>query len=272
VAGFYTYPVPTPCTEQNKGKGGTVTYGIDYLLSNSTVDYIVTVDADGDHFINHVPNLVRLASQMRTELHDDNIAVVGGRVNVHRPIGFARGEYELLINDVIWHALQYYLAGEGKVINMGYFAQHGLIPDCHSGFQLYTRKSARIALEGLINTTREMPELDMMRHGAETVPIVEIIATGGTVGQVNLMALETQPMVTSKSVSRVVRYANKLIWMFTRLGIPFTSAKKLLDNAIPRTLLYKDGHYIEELMLLRKQVLVKLRGTGDEPILVNNFS
>ena len=184
----------TLLTEQNKGKGGAVAHGIDYLLSNSNVDYIVIRDADGDHFINDVPNLVRLAYQMCTQLHDNNILVVGGRVDVHRPMGFARGEYERLINDVIWHALQYSLARDGRVINMQYFAEHGLIPDFHSGFKLYTHESAKIASEGLAAADREMPELDMMRNGSETVPLVEIVARGGTIGQVNRITLETQPV------------------------------------------------------------------------------
>ncbi|HIE28809.1 TPA: glycosyltransferase [Candidatus Poribacteria bacterium] len=259
-------------TEQNRGKGGAVGYGINYLLDNSEVDYIVTRDADGDHFINDVPHLVRLASQMQAELNDSKIAVVGGRLDVHRPMGFARGEYELLVNDVIWHALQYTLAIEEKVINMQYFAEHGLIPDFHSGFKLYTRDSAKIALDGLINAAQEKPELDMLRHGAETVPIVEIVVAGGTLGQVNRITLETQPVVTSEGLNRAIRYANRLIWMFTRLSIPFTSAIQLLDNAIPRTLLYKDSHYIEELMQMRKHLLVALGGKGDEPLYVHSFS
>jgi hypothetical protein len=155
---------------------------------------------------------------------------------------------------------------------MQYFAEHGLIPDFHSGFKLYTRDSAKIALDGLINAAREMPELNMMRHGAEPVPIVELVVAGGTVGQVNRITLETQPVITSKGLSRVVRYANRLIWMFTRLSIPFTSAKQLLDNAIPRSLLYKDNHYIEELMQMRSHMFTALGGTGDEPLYVHSFS
>jgi len=259
-------------TEHNRGKGGAIAHGIDYLLRNTNVDYIVTRDADGDHFINDVPNLVRLAHQMHAELHDNNILVVGGRVDVHRPMGFARGEYERLINDVIWHALQYSLAREGRVINMQYFAEHGLIPDFHSGFKLYTHESAKIALEGLAVADREMPELDMVRIGAETVPLVELVVRGGTVGQVNRITLETQPVVTSQSENQAVRYGNKILWTFLRLGIPFAPAQQLLDNAIPRTLLYKDANYMEELMRMRKQVLVRLGGTGDEPLFVHDFS
>jgi len=259
-------------TKQNQGKGGAVAYGIDYLLNNSDVDYIVTRDADGDHFINDVPNLVRLATQMQAELNSSKIAVVGGRLDVHRPMGFARGEYELIVNDIIWHTLQYALAVEGEVINMQYFAEHGLIPDFHSGFKLYTRDSAELALAGLINAAREMPELNMMRHGSEPVPIVELVLAGGTVGQVNRITLETQPVVTSKGLSRIVRYANRLIWMFHRLSVPFAAAKQLLDNAIPRTLLYKAEQYIEELMQMRSHVLIALGGTGNEPLYVHNFS
>ena len=35
------------CTEQNQGKGGAVEFGIDYLLTNTDVDYLVIRDADG---------------------------------------------------------------------------------------------------------------------------------------------------------------------------------------------------------------------------------
>lgn len=260
------------CTEQNRGKGGAIAYGIDYLLANTDVHYLVTRDADGDHFINDVPNLVRLASQMRSELGNENIAVVGGRVDVRGPMGFARGEYELLVNDVIWHALQYALASDEKVTSMQYFAQFGLIPDFHSGFKLYTRHSAKIALAGFLKAERQMPSLDMMRHGSETVPLVEITLAGGTFGQVNRMTLETQPVVTSKGSNRVRGYANRLIWTLTRLKMPFEPAKQLLDNAIPRTLLYNDGNGRDELMQLRKQVFEKLGGTGDEPLFVHGFS
>ena len=259
-------------TEQNRGKGGAVAYGIDHLLSNSNVEYIVIRDADGDHFVNDAPNLARLAHQMRGELQDDNILVVGGRVDVHRPMGFVRGEYEKTINDVIWHALQYSLAREGRVINMQYFAEHGLIPDLHSGFKLYTRKSAETALNGLTAAQQGMPELTMMRNGSETVPLVEIVAHGGAVGQVNRITLETQPVMTFQNKNRWIRYGNRLLWTFLRLEIPYASAKQLLDNAIPRALLYKDANYLEELMQMRQHVLSGLGGTGDEPLFVHDFS
>ena len=259
-------------TEQNRGKGGAVACGIDHLLSNSDVEYVVIRDADGDHFVNDVPNLVRLAHQMCTELQDDSIFVVGGRVDVHRPMGFVRGEYERILNDVIWHALQYSLARKGQVINMQYFAEHGLIPDLHSGFKLYSRKSARTAMKGLTAAEQGMPELTMMRNGCETVPLVEIIASGGTVGQVNRITLETQPVMTFQNKNRWVRYGNRLLWTFLRLEIPYDSARQLLDNVIPRALLYKDSSYLEELMQMRQHVLSGLGGTGDEPVFVHDFS
>ena len=259
-------------TEQNRGKGGAVACGIEHLLSNSDVEYVVIRDADGDHFVNDVPNLVRLAHQMRAELQDDNILVIGGRVDAHRPMGFVRGEYERILNDVIWHALQYSLAREGQVINMQYFAEHGLIPDLHSGFKLYTRKSARTALKGLTAAEQGMPELNMMRNGCETVPLVEIIAQDGTVGQVNRITLETQPVMTFQNKNRWVRYGNRLLWTFLRLDIPYDSARQLLDNAIPRFLLYKDASYLEELMQMRQHVLSGLGGTGDRPLFVHDFS
>ncbi|MCZ6677716.1 MAG: hypothetical protein O7E52_10745, partial [Candidatus Poribacteria bacterium] len=167
---------------------------------------------------------------------------------------------------------QYALAREAKVINMQYFAEHGLIPDFHSGFKLYTRESAQIALEGFLKVQQAMPQLDMMRYGSEAVPIVEIVANGGTVGQVNRITLETQPVVTSVRAKRLETYANKLIWTLTRLSIPYASAKQLLDNAIPRTLLYKDGNALAELMGLRREVFQKLGGTGNEPLFVHGFS
>ncbi len=106
----------------------------------------------------------------------------------------------------------------------------------------------------------------------ESLILVEIVAQGGTIGQVNRITLETQPVMTFKTKNQAVIYGNKIFWTFVRLGIPFACAKQLLDNAIPRTLLYKDANYIEELMQMRKQVLVRLGGTGDEPLFVHDFS
>ena len=259
-------------TEQNLGKGGAVAVGLEHLLRNSGVEYIITRDADGDHFINDVPNLVRLASQMQHELSDERVVVVGGRLDVHRPMGFTRGEYEILVNDVIWHGLQYSLARAGRVINTQYFAEHGPIPDFHSGFKLYSRESANIALKGLTEADQVCPDLDMTRHGAEPVPIIEMMAAGGTVGQVNRITLETQPVVTSTGSNRAIRYGSRLIWTMRRLGIPFIPSRQLLDNAITRSMLYKDDATFEELMQMRKYVLLGLGGTGDEPLHVHAFS
>ncbi|MDH7571500.1 MAG: glycosyltransferase, partial [Armatimonadota bacterium] len=84
--------------EQNRGKGGAILAGLEAL---PPAPFTVVRDADGDHFVNDVPHLVRLAHQMATECAPKPILVIGRRGAVHPPLGWVRGEYELLLNDLV---------------------------------------------------------------------------------------------------------------------------------------------------------------------------
>src|SRR5688572_4786932 len=82
----------------NQGKGGALVVGWQALLADPALEFIAVRDADGDHFLDDMPHLFRLAEQMTRETGNDRVLVIGRRAAVHPPLGWLRGEYELVVN------------------------------------------------------------------------------------------------------------------------------------------------------------------------------
>ncbi|MCG2660890.1 MAG: hypothetical protein L6437_11670, partial [Kiritimatiellae bacterium] len=135
--------------EQNEGKGGAVAQGIQRLLANPAVQFIVIRDYDNDHLANDALNLVRLAAHIQSQAGTEITAVIGRRQSIHRHLGFARGEYETLMNEVIMDAVRFAISRVGGVLNTQFSAAYDLPPDLQSGFKCYTRATAQRYLEML---------------------------------------------------------------------------------------------------------------------------
>lgn len=255
--------------EQNEGKGGAVASGIERLLQNPNVQFIVTRDHDNDHLANDALNLVRLAAQLQRDTNSDCVMSIGRRSSVHRHLGFVRGEYEWLMNEVVFEAVKYALAREGKTVNTQYFAAYEPVPDMQTGFKCYTRTTAQLLVDALQRAPQETPDLDVRRHGAEIPVIVETLLRGGTIGEVTRLAWENQPLTTYDLAGRVQVKGTVLAWSLRRADVPLAVARQLLSNAIARRLMAKEEKGLSDLLSLANWTLDKLsgyRGESLEPI------
>lgn len=239
---------------ENRGKGGAVAVGLQYLLSKPQLEFFVIRDDDGDHFVNDVPHLCRLGYQIIAEQDTDLVLVNGGRRDLHRPLGFVRGQYEVLVNDIVWHALQFALARQGRVLNEQYLPLSYPVPDFQSGFKLYSRAAA----EKLV-TASENVEPGMLRWGCEVLAVVETLLAGGVMGEINRITLDAQPLSTyGGEESRLRIYGTLLRWALQRLGLGAQEAQQLIDNALARLLLRRQAEWREELLTLRRQVVSEI--------------
>ena len=96
----------------NEGQGGAVCCGIEALLAAGEVEYIACRDGDGDHDIYDLPPMFRLLRSIAAHESTDNAYVIGSRGSLHRPMGFARGEFEAIINRVKVTAVNAHLAAQ----------------------------------------------------------------------------------------------------------------------------------------------------------------
>lgn len=253
------------CLAENQGKAGALVAGIQACLANPDITHVAARDADGDHLSSDLPNLYRLARQMADDLQTEAIIVVGGRSDVRRPMGLERGEYELLLNDVVWNALAFALAQQGHAMNTQFWAAHGHYPDLQSGFKLYTRESAQAAEAALAAAHQDDPRADLYRWGCELVPIVEIVRQGGVLGQVLRQAITEQPITAYGNMVRHEVYAAKAAWCLKRLALPARAAKQLFDNALLRRPLYMAQAYRAELLDMRQKVLAAVAADPAPP-------
>ena len=251
--------------EANQGKAGAFAAGMQACLANPKVTHVAVRDADGDHLSSDLPNLYRLARQMQEELHTETVIVVAGRPDVNLPMGLERGEYEQLLNDVVWNALTFARARQGEAVNTQFWGACGQYPDLQSGFKLYTRESGRAAAAALADAHEHDPAADVYRWGCELAPIVEIVAAGGVLGQVMRQAISDQPVIAYGGIVRHKVYADKAAWCLKRLRLPPNAAKQILDNALVRRPLYRAQAYRGELLQMRGRVLAAVGAKPSPP-------
>mgnify|MGYP005859744229 FL=1 len=84
---------------ENQGKLAAMRQGIHALLvAQPDVRYAVVRDGDGDHALSDMPHLVRAAARLAEAYGHTNLIVAGARGSRHRPMGWARGELETLLD------------------------------------------------------------------------------------------------------------------------------------------------------------------------------
>ncbi|MGB8816242.1 MAG: glycosyltransferase, partial [Minisyncoccia bacterium] len=254
---------------RNQGKGGAVAAGIERLLNNPHIQYIVTRDHDNDHLINDTPNLVRLTAHMRRQLAGDNVMTIGRRHSIHRALGFIRGEFEWMMDEVAMAAITYALARQAQTVNTQYWSAYDMTPDMQSGFKCYTRLTAERLLHAMQQAAEVAPGLDVLRHGAEIPVIAETMLSGGVVGEINCLSGEVPHMTTYDQAGRFEVKGTVLAWTLQRTGVPTGVARQLMLNAIARRLLAKDRKGGDDLLTLCNGVLAQLAAWRDEPVAPN---
>jgi hypothetical protein len=238
---------------ENGGKGAAVYRGIQWFLEKPGLEYLTIRDADGDHVLNDLPNLMRQAMCLRASEATEHLIVIGRRTDPHRAVGFVRGEFEALLNRVLVEAVRFTLAQEQRVFTTRYFSLAGEYPDLHSGYKLYSRSICEAIVR---HPWERLPWVsgDIYRYGVEAVPFVEGVLAGAIVTEVTRLAQE--PHFTGHSAfARPEANGSVLLWTFLRLGIGAKQAAALLDNHIPRLPLWTAPQGREALLELRRYVL-----------------
>ncbi|MDD5678016.1 MAG: hypothetical protein PHW60_08525 [Kiritimatiellae bacterium] len=251
--------------ERNEGKGGAVAQGIQRLLANPAIRFIVIRDHDNDHLANDALNLVRLSAHIQSQAGTEMTVVIGRRQSIHRHLGFARGEYETLMNEVIMDAVRFAVSRAGGALNTQFSAAYDLPPDLQSGFKCYSRAAAQRYLDVLAQASHWAPGLDVRRHGSEVPVLVETWLAGGIVGEIQRASMEQPPFTTYDSAGKIKVKGTVLVWTLQRTEVPLTAARQFLLNALARRNLAKDDQGRSELLALANWVLKHLADYRHEP-------
>ena len=242
---------------ENGGKGAAVLRGTQWFLERDGLEYLITRDADGDHVLNDLVNLMRMALALRADGDTDRVIVVGRRNHPHRALGWIRGEFETLLNRVLVDAARFALAQRQQVLNTRYFSLSGDYPDLHSGYKVYSRRVCELMVE----QTWERPPwvgAEIYRYGVEAVPFVEGVMAGALVGEVTRLTQEPD-FSGHGAFARPEANGSVLLWSFLRLGIGALQAASIMDNHFPRLTLWTDPQGRSVLLELRRYVMEKLQ-------------
>jgi hypothetical protein len=248
---------------ENGGKGAAVIRGTQWFLEKRGLEYLTTRDADGDHVLNDLVHLMRLALALRTEEDTDRVIVVGRRNHPHRALGWMRGELETLLNRVLIDAVRFALAQRQQVLNTQYFSLSGDYPDLHSGYKIYSRRVCELMVE----RPWERPPwvgAGIYRFGVEAVPFVEGVMAGAIIGEITRLTQEPD-FSGHGAFARPEATGSVLLWTFVRLGIGAPQAAAILVNHLSRLTLWTDPHGKVLLLELRRYVLDRLCRAAQEP-------
>jgi hypothetical protein len=247
---------------ENRGKGFAVFRGAEWFLERHDLHYLAVRDADGDHALNDLANLMRLTAVLRADTGSDALIIIGRRNHPHRALGWIRGEFETLLNRVLVESLRFAMARRQEVLKTQYFSLSDEYPDIHSGYKVYSRKICEL----IVQRTWERPPwvgAEIFRYGVEAVPFVEGAMAGAIVGEVTRLTREPE-FSGHAAFARPETNGSVLLWAFLRLGITPQQATVLLDNHMSRLALWTDPHGRESLVELRRYVSEGLvRATGE---------
>jgi hypothetical protein len=248
--------------EVNEGQGGAVACGLEWLLENTPVQYLCTRDADGDHDIYDVPQLLRRVLEVQQQERTDAVFGVGARGDLHRPMGYARGELEAVLNEVTLMTL----TAIGRPPNLRYCRMHGPWPDLQSGFKLYTRATAELAARSLRHAHHREPHVRPLRWGVQFITAAELLYAGAIPVTQHRLTYDQQPQTTFEGAGDLARaYGVQLAWLMRRFAVPPDYAWPILDAALCGTLYGTTPGGWETLMALREVVAQEAWGSSPPP-------
>jgi hypothetical protein len=255
-------PPPVVVNEVNEGQGGAVACGLEWLLEHTPVQYLCTRDADGDHDIYDVPQLLRRVLEVECQEGTDAVFGVGARGDLHRPMGYARGELEGILNEVTLATL----AATGCSPKLQHCRLHGPWPDLQSGFKLYTRSTAALAARALRDAHRREPDILPLRWGVQFITTVDLLRAGAVPVTHHRLTYDQQPQTTFEGAGDLARaYGVQLAWLMRRLQVPPERAWPILDAALCATLFGTTTGGWQTLLSLREFVADQAWGTAPPP-------
>ncbi len=235
----------------NEGQGGAVACGLEILLADSAVRYCCTRDMDGDHDIYNVPQLYRRLVELEQQESTDRAYVIGYRGDLHRPMGFARGQFEQVLNEVTVRTL----TALGRVPNLSHCRVYGQYPDFQSGFKIYTRWSAELTAASLRRAHEREPQELPLRWGVQFISTAELLWEGAVPASVYRLTYDDQPHTTFEGLDDLPRaYGCQLAWLFRRFDVPPEIAWPILDEALAGVLFATTPGGPEVILKLREFV------------------
>lgn len=241
--------------EVNGGKGDAVCTGFERLLADESVEALNVRDADGDHDIYDLPQLFRLFETVRAQIGSDRLFALGCRASLTRPMGFARGELEQVLNRVTIDAVNAKLAPSGGAVDERFTARYGREPDFQSGYKLYSREAAATLIEVLRAADAAAPQQRVMHWGVEFIPTTELLLRGFVPAALQRVTWDGQPQTTFDDSDIAYAYSRQISWLFERLDLPATVAMPLLENALINCPYVAAKGGAEQIAKLRAQVI-----------------
>ncbi|HJN15475.1 MAG TPA: hypothetical protein QGH10_08300 [Armatimonadota bacterium] len=239
---------------ENQGKGGAVARGLELLLLDPGIELLVARDHDGDHDVHDLPRIVRRFADVIARERTDNVFAVGSRVSPQMGLGWARGEYELLLNRALVEAVNVALAADGRRVDLRYSLPETRYPDFQSGYKLYTRRTAQANIDIIRAAHEADPETRVMYWGGEFVTATELLLRGAIPVEVSRATYDEQPHTTFDERDRVEAFGKQFAWLFRRLDTPAEMARLITDNAIAQSPLRFAAGLWDELMAFREYV------------------
>jgi len=239
VLASYADRAGAPCRvmmlEDNLGKGGAVAAAFEDLLSQGELTHFAIRDDDADHCIYDLPDLFSLSRQMADAEGTALTIANGRRVEIHRPLGMARGFMEAMLNGITCDAIRFRLAREGRALNTRWHSAYAEVPDLESGYKVYSRTAAEAFVTGIEAAQALCPDLRMGHFGVEIVPTTEVLLAGGVMGEMMRTTMQSQPVSMFMAGEKLAScFGGEATWLFRRLGIPADVADTLMCNAIAR--------------------------------------
>jgi len=254
---------------ENGGKLRAIREGVMCLLpEDPLVRFVAIRDGDGDHAIADLPNLVRTADELARICNNDNVLIAGARSSRHHPMGWVRGELEILLDGLTLDALAYHLAHEGRALDLTHSLVDAAVPDISSGYKVYSRA---LAEELFVRRSPQYTCLDetaYWRYGPETITFVEAMLLGAAFGEARRATFDGQPASSFGDFAHVELYGDLLAWVYCRLDLPVQVAAQLYDNRAVGLALRTTAAGQETMEGVRQrslEALASYRGRG-EPI------
>jgi glycosyltransferase involved in cell wall biosynthesis len=221
---------------ENRGKLQAGMLGANRLLADPEIQYVILIDQDGDHFPNELVNFVRAALHLAESSGDERLMVLGQRHSLHRPLGWLRGELEILADRVLLSALRYHAAITGVPLALEYAEPVGEVPDFHSGYKLFSREVAAAVFDGP-PVLCGLGEDGAYRHAVEAVMTVRAYLHGARLGLVHRSTFNQQPVSTFELFDRHQLTIDMIAWPCHRLGIPPAFVRQWMANVVPSLML-----------------------------------
>ncbi len=250
--------------DRNEGKGGAALTGLKLLLSDPGTDWIVIRDCDNDHRLVDLPRLMERGQGIREATGQDRILIIGRRSHLAFPMTFARAEWECITDEVIVSAVQWALGRSGSWPDWSFCDFSSPLPvDFLSGYKLLSKEAAVVVEQELREQAHQQADCEPMRYGWECGVVLSVLLAGGTIGEIQRLTYRRQPVTGYGDRASAQLYGNQILYTLRRVGAEGLVARRILDNACRKSLLWTQEPFREEWVAVRRRILRALSAPDD---------